>query len=220
MDRRVAGRTGSGNQAAAVSVLLVDDHLLMREGVRAVVGTQSDIRIIGEAASGAEAIAEFERLKPDIVLMDLQMPDMSGVDAIIAIKAKAPDARIIVLTTFSGDGRAIKALRAGAAGYLLKASLRNELLDAIRSVFDGGKHLDATVATAIAMHVLDDPLSEREVKVLSLAAAGNSNKQIATKLQISEETVKGHLKQVYAKLGANDRTHAVTLAAKRGLIDL
>lgn len=204
----------------AISVMVVDDHVLLREGVRAVISTESDIEIVGEAGSGAEAIAEYARLQPDVVLMDLQMPDMSGLEAIMAIRADAPDARIIVLTTYAGDGRAIKALRAGAMGYLLKASLRNELLDAIRSVHHGGKHLDASVATAIAIHVLDEGLSEREVAVLNLAAWGNSNKQIASKLKLSEETVKGHMKIVFGKLGATDRTHAVTIAAKRGLIEL
>jgi DNA-binding NarL/FixJ family response regulator len=203
-----------------VSVMIVDDHVLLREGVRSVIATQDDIELVGEASNGAEAISEYARLQPDLVLMDLQMPDMSGVDAIAAIRAEAPDARIIVLTTYSGDGRALKALRAGAMGYLLKASLRNELLDAIRSVHHGGKHLDATVATSIAMHVLDEDLSEREVAVLVLAAGGNSNKQIAARLDISEETVKGHMKLAFAKLGATDRTHAVTIAAKRGLIEL
>jgi DNA-binding NarL/FixJ family response regulator len=148
------------------------------------------------------------------------MADMSGLDAITAIRAASPHARIIVLTTYSGDGRAIKALRAGAMGYLLKASLRNQLLEAIRSVHHGGKHLDASVATAIALHVLDEDLTEREVSVLTLAAWGNSNKQIAARLELSEETVKGHMKALFAKLGASDRTHAVTIAAKRGLIEL
>jgi len=208
------------DQPRAISVLVVDDHALLREGLRAVISTQDDIRIVGEADCGAEAIAAYARLKPDVVLMDLQMADMSGVEAIAAIRSEAPDARILVLTTYSGDGRAIKALRAGAMGYLLKASLRNELLDAIRSIHHGGKHLDAAVATAIAMHVLDEPLSEREVAVLELAAWGNSNKQIAARLYISEETVKGHMKLIFRKLGATDPTHAVTLAARRGLIEL
>lgn len=203
-----------------ISVMVVDDHLLLREGVRAVIGTQNDICIVGEAGGGAEAIERYGLLRPDVVLMDLQMPDMSGLDAIIAIRRLDPRACIIVLTTYTGDGRAIKALRAGAMGYLLKASLRKELLDAIRSVHNGGKHLDAQVATAIAMHVLDDDLSDREVAVLTLAAGGNSNKQIAARLDLSEETVKGHMKMAFAKLGAADRTHAVTIAAKRGLIEI
>lgn len=194
--------------------------MLLREGVRAVVSTQTDMEIVGEASGGAEAIEAYARLEPDLVLMDLQMADMSGLEAITAIRAASPHARIIVLTTYSGDGRAIKALRAGAMGYLLKASLRNQLLEAIRSVHHGGKHLDASVATAIALHVLDEDLTEREISVLTLAAWGNSNKQIAARLELSEETVKGHMKALFAKLGANDRTHAVTIAAKRGLIEL
>jgi len=217
-------RTSSGRAPARVTapirILLVDDHMLLREGVRAVVSTQTDMEIAGEAGSGAEAIDAYARLLPDLVLMDLQMADMSGLEAITAIRTAAPDARIIVLTTYSGDGRAIKALRAGAMGYLLKASLRNQLLEAIRSVHHGGKHLDASVATAIALHVLDEDLTEREVSVLTLAAWGNSNKQIAARLELSEETVKGHMKALFAKLGASDRTHAVTIAAKRGLIEL
>lgn len=205
---------------APIRILLVDDHMLLREGVRAVVSTQDDMEIVGEAGGGGEAIEAHARLQPDLVLMDLQMADMSGLDAITAIRAASPHARIIVLTTYSGDGRAIKALRAGAMGYLLKASLRNQLLEAIRSVHHGGKHLDASVATAIALHVLDEELTEREVSVLTLAAWGNSNKQIAARLALSEETVKGHMKALFAKLGASDRTHAVTIAAKRGLIEL
>lgn len=205
---------------APITVLVVDDHLLLREGVRAVIGTQSDIAIAGEAENGAQAIAQHALLRPDVVLMDLQLPDMSGVEAITAIRQQAPEARILVLTTYAGDGRAIKALRAGARGYLLKSSLRKELLDAIRSIHHGGKHLDAQVATDIAMHVLEDGLTEREVSVLTLAAWGNSNKQIAARLTLSEETVKGHMKMVFAKLGVADRTHAVTVAAKRGLIEL
>lgn len=214
----------SGRAAARgtmpIRILLVDDHMLLREGVRAVVSTQDDMEIAGEASGGGEAIAQYARLQPDLVLMDLQMADMSGLEAIAAIRAASPEARIIVLTTYAGDGRAIKALRAGAMGYLLKASLRSQLLDAIRSVHHGGKHLDASVATAIALHVLDEDLTEREASVLTLAAWGNSNKQIAARLALSEETVKGHMKALFAKLGARDRTHAVTIAAKRGLIEL
>ncbi|RSV40317.1 DNA-binding response regulator [Sphingomonas sp. ABOLE] len=217
---RVSSGRAPTRGTAPIRILLVDDHMLLREGVRAVVSTQPDMEIAGEASSGAEAIEAFARLQPDLVLMDLQMADMSGLEAITAIRAASPHARILVLTTYSGDGRAIKALRAGAMGYLLKASLRNQLLEAIRSVHHGGKHLDASVATAIALHVLDEDLTEREVSVLTLAAWGNSNKQIAARLALSEETVKGHMKALFAKLGANDRTHAVTIAAKRGLIEL
>jgi DNA-binding NarL/FixJ family response regulator len=217
---RVPGGRAAARGTAPIRILLVDDHMLLREGVRAVVSTQDDMEIAGEASGGAEAIQEYARLLPDLVLMDLQMADMSGLDAITAIRATSPDARIIVLTTYAGDGRALKALRAGAMGYLLKASLRNQLLEAIRSVHHGGKHLDASVATAIALHVLDEDLTEREVSVLTLAAWGNSNKQIAARLELSEETVKGHMKTLFAKLGATDRTHAVTIAAKRGLIEL
>ncbi|WP_333572874.1 response regulator transcription factor [Sphingomonas sp.] len=217
---RVSSGRVPARGTAPIRILLVDDHMLLREGVRAVVSTQDDMEIVGEASGGGEAIREFARLQPDLVLMDLQMADMSGLDAITAIRKASPDARIIVLTTYSGDGRAIKALRAGAMGYLLKASLRNQLLEAIRSVHHGGKHLDASVATAIALHVLDEDLTEREVSVLTLAAWGNSNKQIAARLALSEETVKGHMKALFAKLGASDRTHAVTIAAKRGLIEL
>lgn len=206
--------------APLISILVVDDHALLREGVRAVLATQDDMHIVGEADSGEAAIAQYEQLRPEIVLMDLQMAGLSGLDAIAAIRQRDPSARIIVLTTYSGDGRAIKALRAGAAGYLLKASLRKQLLDAIRAVHLGGKHLDANVATAIALHVLEDPLTDREIAVLTLAAWGNSNKQIAARLTVSEETVKGYMKSIFAKLDASDRTHAVTQAMKRGLIEL
>lgn len=232
MDLRIGTRHSAGMQpdpsyshdmqprVSPISILVVDDHALLREGVRAMLATQGDMQIIGEADNGQRAVEEYARLRPDIVLMDLQMADMPGLDAIAAIRAADPHARIIVLTTYSGDGRAIKALRAGAMGYLLKASLRKQLLDAIRSVHLGGKHLDATVATAIALHVLEDPLTDREITVLSLAAWGNSNKQIAARLDISEETVKGHMKSIFSKLDATDRTHAVTIAIRRGLIDL
>ena len=226
--RRLSGAMQSGPThshdmqpaTSPISILVVDDHALLREGVRAMLATQMDMQIVGEADNGRLAIAEYDRLRPDIVLMDLQMADMSGLDAIAQIRERHPGARIIVLTTYSGDGRAIKALRAGAMGYLLKASLRKQLLDAIRSVHLGGKHLDATVATAIALHVLEDPLTEREIAVLSLAAWGNSNKLVAARLNITEETVKGHMKSIFSKLDATDRTHAVTLAIKRGLIEL
>ena len=205
---------------AAIRILVVDDHPFLREGVRAVVETQHDMRVVGEAESGAEAIRLHAELMPDVVLMDLQMPGLSGDQAITAIRKQSPGARIVVLTTYDGDAHALRALRAGAAGYLLKSSLRKELLQAIRSVHAGGKHLDAHVATDIALHVVSEAPSDREVAVLALAAQGNSNKQIAFRLGISEDTVKAHMKALFSKLGAADRTHAVTIAAKRGLIDL
>ncbi|MBP2276964.1 Response regulator protein VraR [compost metagenome] len=206
--------------SSPIRILVVDDHPFLREGVRAVVETQADMQVVGEADSGTDAIIRYRELLPDIVLMDLQMPDLSGDQAIAAIRERSPKARIIVLTTYAGDAHALRALRAGAAGYLLKTSLRKELLQAIRSVHAGGKHLDADVATDIALHLVADAPSEREISVLSLAAHGNSNKQIAAKLGVSEDTIKAHMKAIFAKLGASDRTHAVTIAAKRGLIDL
>ena len=204
---------------APIRILVVDDHVLLREGVRAVLSTQSDMLIVGEAESGRTAIAEYDKLRPDIVLMDLQMADGPGLEAIQAIRASDPAARIIVLTTYAGDARAIKALKAGARGYLLKASLRKQLLEAVRAVHHGGKHLDPSVATDIALHMLEDPSTERETAVLTLASRGNSNKQVAAALAIAEETVKGYMKSIFSKLDA-DRTHAVTIAIKRGLIEL
>lgn len=201
-------------------MLVVDDHPLLRDGVSAVIGTQTDMTIIGEAETGAQAITEYERLRPDVVLMDLQMPDLSGLEAIEAIRAADPQARILVLTTYAGDGRAIRALRSGASGYLLKGALRRDLLEAIRSIARGGRHLDERIARDIATHVLGDDLTARELQVLALTARGNSNKQIAAQLNVSDETVKGHMKMIFTKLQVADRTHAVTLAARRGLIDL
>lgn len=200
--------------------MIVDDHPFLREGVKAVIETQADLQLVAEAESGEAALALYPTHLPDIVLMDLQMPGISGVDTIAAMRSTWPHARIVVLTTYSGDAQALRALRAGAAGYLLKNTLRKELLDTIRSVHAGGKHLNAQVASSIAFHVIEDSLSEREIGVLALAATGNSNKQIAAKLAVSEETVKGHMKLIFAKLGASDRTHAVTIAAKRGIIEL
>jgi DNA-binding NarL/FixJ family response regulator len=206
--------------AMPIRIMIVDDHPFLREGVKAVVGGQADLTIVAEAATGEEAIGLYADHRPDIVLMDLQMPGMGGVLAISAIRDRWPDARIVVLTTYAGDAQALRALRAGASGYLLKNTLRKELLDAIRSVHAGGKHLDGTVASDIAFHAIEDMLSPREIEVLALAAAGNSNKQAAARLQISEDTVKGHMKMIFLKLGASDRTHAVTIAAKRGIIEL
>lgn len=208
------------NPSPPIRIMIVDDHPFLREGVRAVVGTQADLTIVAEAATGEEAIGLYADHRPDIVLMDLQMPGIGGVLATAAIRERWPDARIVVLTTYAGDAQAVRALKAGASGYLLKNTLRKELLDAIRSVHAGGKHLDGTVASDIAFHAIEDMLSPREIEVLTLAASGNSNKQAAARLQISEDTVKGHMKMIFLKLGASDRTHAVTIAAKRGIIEL
>lgn len=203
-----------------IRIMIVDDHPFLREGVKAVIETQADLELVAEAESGEQALALYPTHLPDVVLMDLQMPGIGGVDTIAVMRSHWPQARIVVLTTYSGDAQALRALRAGAAGYLLKNTLRKELLDTIRSVHAGGKHLNAQVASSIAFHVIEDALTEREIGVLSLAASGNSNKQIATRLAVTEETVKGHMKLIFAKLGASDRTHAVTIAAKRGIIEL
>jgi DNA-binding NarL/FixJ family response regulator len=200
------------------SVLIVDDHPLLREGVAAVLEAEVDITVAGEARDGVEAVALFEQLLPDIVLMDLQMPGMDGVDAIGAIKARAPDARIIVLTTYAGDVRALRALKAGASGYLLKSSLRRELIDTIRAVRGGQRYLHPQVAHDIAVNAIGDPLSEREIDVLKFVSAGLANKAIARALSLSEDTVKGHMRSIFAKLDVTDRTQAVTVAHRRGII--
>jgi DNA-binding NarL/FixJ family response regulator len=210
----------SAPSAAAIRVLVVDDHVFLRDGIRAIIQSQTDLAVVGEAEDGEQAVAQFQALRPDVVLMDLQMPRMGGVEAIEAIMALDGDARILVLTTYAGDAQALRALKAGAAGYLLKSALRQELLDTIRSVRRGGRHVDAQVATGIAIHIVQDALTEREIRVLSLAASGHSNRQIAQKVVVAEETVKGYMKAIFSKLGARDRTHAVTLAAKRGIIEI
>lgn len=206
--------------APQIRVLIVDDHPILREGVAAIVALQSDMAIVGEAAGGREAIAQYAVLRPDVVLMDLQMPDLSGVEAIAAIRAEHPDARVIVLTTYAGDAKALAAMRAGAAGFLLKSSLRRELLGAIRAVHRGQRHLHADVAQDIALHAIHEPLTGREIEVLQLIAGGHPNKQIAWRLGVGEETVKSNIKSIFAKLQVSDRTHAVTTAAKRGIIEL
>ena len=204
----------------AIRVLAVDDHPLLREGIAALIGPESDIKLVGEAASGVEAIEKFRALHPDVTLMDLQMENMSGIDAIIAIRGEFPAAHIIVLTTYDGDALAERALKAGAQAYVLKGSVRKDLLETIRAVHAGSKRVQPQIAAELASHVGDERLSAREIEVLSLAASGNSNKLIAFRLSITEETVKGHMKSVMAKLRASDRTHAVTLALRRGIIDL
>lgn len=203
-----------------IRILVVDDHPYLRDGVRAVIETQPDLEVAGEAENGIEAVEQYRRHLPDVVLMDLQMPGSNGIDAITAIRERWPSARIVVLTTYSGDAQALRALRAGASGYLLKSSLRKELLDTIRAVHAGRRHLDSTVATGIALHTIDEALTEREIAVLELAAAGNTNREIGGKLNVAEETVKGYMKAIFVKLSASDRTHAVAIAARRGIIEL
>jgi DNA-binding NarL/FixJ family response regulator len=203
-----------------IRVLSVDDHALIREGIAALIANQKDMRLVGEASNGREAIEQFRLHRPDVTLLDLQMPEMNGIDALIAIRGEFPEARIIVLTTYAGDVLCKRAMKAGAQAYILKGNVRKDLLDTIRAVRVGKKILHAEVAAELATHAADDALSEREIEVLSLIAAGNSNKLVADQLAISEDTVKGHVKSILSKLGVNDRTHAVTAALKRGIIEL
>jgi len=203
-----------------IRILTVDDHPLLREGIAAVVEGQSDMELVGEAANGLEALQVFRDCRPDVTLMDLQMPEMGGVDAIGAIHREFPDARIVVLTTYQGDAQALRAFKAGASGYLLKSMLRRELVDTIRSVHAGRRRIPPEIAAGIAEHASDDALTSREIEVLRQVADGNGNKRIAHLLRISEETVKAHMKNILAKLAANDRTHAVTIAVRRGIIEL
>jgi DNA-binding NarL/FixJ family response regulator len=202
-----------------IRILSVDDHHLLREGIAAVIAGQADMELAAEASTGQEAVECFRRHRPDVTLMDLQMPGMNGIDAILTIRREFPGARFIVLTTYQGDVQALRALKAGASGYLLKNMLRKELLDTIRIVHAGGRRIPPEVAAELAEHVIDDALSEREIDVLRKVATGNSNKIIAAQLGVSEETVKGHMKNILSKLSANDRTHAVTIAMKRGYLD-
>jgi DNA-binding NarL/FixJ family response regulator len=206
--------------ASLIRVLVVDDHPVLREGIASLLGTEPDIQLVAEAMNGRDAIEQFRKHRPDITLMDLQMPGMSGIDAMAAICGEFPDARIVVLTTYVGDVQVMRALRAGARGYLLKSFLRKDLLETIRAVHAGQKRVSPEIASQIAEHATDDSLTAREIDILRLIAAGNANKEIAARLSITEETVKGHVKNILAKLGANDRTHAVTIALKRGIIEL
>jgi DNA-binding NarL/FixJ family response regulator len=204
----------------SIRILAVDDHPLVRNGIAGLVEDQADMVLVGEASNGRDAIQQFRVHRPDVTLMDLQMPEMTGVDAIIAIRNEFPQARIIVLTTYTGDVQIVRALKAGAQGYLIKDLLHKELLDAIRKVHAGKKALTPEVSVEVASHAADDSLTPAEISVLRLIADGNANKQIADHLSISEETVKSRVKNILSKLGASDRTQAVTIALKRGIIEL
>jgi len=203
-----------------IRILTVDDHAILRQGIAALVNGESDMKVVAEASDGKEAIDKFRLHQPDVTLMDLQMPALNGIEAIIRIRSEFPNARIIVLTTYTGDVQVLRALKAGARGYILKAHVRKELLDTIRAVHAGQKRIPPEVAAELAEHAADEDLTSRELDVLRLIAAGNANKEIAAQLSIGEDTVKGHVTNILAKLGANDRTHAVTIGLKRGIIEL
>ena len=203
-----------------IRVMTVDDHPVLRDGIAALLENQPDMSLVGEASNGQEAVELYRKVHPDVTLMDLQMPGMDGITAIRAIRSEYPAARMIVLTTYEGDVQAVRAIKAGAAGYLLKSALRKELLDTIRAIHAGRRYILPEIAQDIALHAADDDLSERELAVLRLVAQGNANKRIAWELSISEETVKAHLKSIFSKLAVGDRTHAVMVAMKRGALQI
>ena len=203
-----------------IRVLAVDDHPLLREGIAGLIADERDMILVAEAANGREAIQQFRAHHPDVTLMDLQMPEMNGIDALLAIRGEFPDARVIVLTTYAGDVQARRALQAGARAYLLKNSLHKELLDTIRAVHAGRKNLSPEVSFELAEHAAEEILSPLEVRVLRLISAGNSNKEIAAVLSVTEDSVKGHVRNILSKLGANDRTQAAMIGVKRGIIQL
>lgn len=202
-----------------IRILAVDDHPIFRHGITGLLADQADMELIAEASNGIEAIQQFRSHRPDITLMDLQMPEMNGLDAMIAIRSEFPEAKIIVLTTYSGDVQVLRALKAGARAYLLKNTLHKHLLETIKTVHAGKKALSPEASFELAEHATDDALTPGEVEVLKLIAAGNANKQIADLLSVTEETVKGRVKNILSKLNANDRTHAATIALKRGIIE-
>jgi DNA-binding NarL/FixJ family response regulator len=204
--------------SAPIRILAADDHPLLREGIAALIGTERDMRLVAEAATGRETIEQFRVVRPDVTLLDIQMPEMSGIDALIAIRSEFPTAKVIILTTYGGDVLAQRALKAGAYAYVLKGLVRKDLLETIRAVHIGQKRIHPDVAAELAIHLGEDSLSEREIEVLRLVATGNSNKEIGARLSITEQTAKAHMKRIIAKLAANDRTHAVTLALDRGIL--
>jgi DNA-binding NarL/FixJ family response regulator len=206
-------------EAGPIRILAVDDHPVVRQGIAGLVAVHSDMSLVGEASNGREAIHQFRANHPDVTLMDLQMPEMNGIDAIIAIRGEFPEARIIVLTTYAGDAQVLRALKAGARAYLLKNLLHKELLETIRAVHAGKKTVSPEVSFQLAEHATDDALTPAEVRVLRLIAEGNANKEIAAQLSVSEETVKGQVRNILSKLGANDRTHAAMIGLKRGIIE-
>jgi DNA-binding NarL/FixJ family response regulator len=208
------------SSADAIRILTVDDHALLREGIAALLNTESDMKTVAEASNGEEAVEQFRLHRPDVTLMDLQMPTLNGVESIIRIRSEFPEARIVVLTTYTGDVQALRALRAGARAFVLKGCVHKELMGTIRAVHAGQKRIPPEVAAELADHVAEDDLSSREIDVLRLIATGNANKEIAVRLSIGDETVKSHVTSILGKLSARDRTHAVTIGLKRGIIEL
>jgi DNA-binding NarL/FixJ family response regulator len=204
--------------AGQITVLIADDHMLLREGIAAVIQGENDMTVVAEAGNGREALERYREYRPDVTLMDLLMPQMDGLAAIEAIRGEFPEARIVILTTYRGDAQALRALKAGAAGYLLKSLIRTELLESIRAVHAGRRRIPPEIAAELAEHAADEALSDRELSVLTCVAAGNSNREVAEQLSVGEETVKAHMKNILSKLRAKDRTHAVTIALKRGII--
>src|SRR5689334_9087465 len=208
------------NDPSLIRILTVDDHPLLRKGIAALVNAEPDMKLIAEASNGREAIEKVRQHRPDITLMDLQMPDLNGTEVISRIQSEFPNARMVVLTTYSGDAQVLRALKAGARAYILKGHVHRELLETIRAVHAGQKRISPEIAAELAQYAADDSLSPRELDVLRLIAAGNSNKLIADQLSIGEATVKSHVTNILSKLGANDRAHAVTIGLKRGIIEL